>query len=219
MRILTWNVERPALNSNRLPAIIENVKSYDADIVVLTETSNNIPLGPQYHIFQTIQPVGDYKEEEIRVCIYSKFRAIERLETYDPSVSVCVLLDTPFGELAVYGTIIGILGNRSREFDTALASQIEDLDRIARTHKLCVAGDLNTSFSDNFYFTHQGRNALQESFRRWNLVNVTRSVENNIDHIVISQDIIRSVGDINLWNQDFKLSDHIGLAVDIENIG
>lgn len=37
MRIATWNVER-LCRQNRLPAILDNCKQVDADILILTET-------------------------------------------------------------------------------------------------------------------------------------------------------------------------------------
>ena len=151
MKIATWNIERPALKRNRLPAIAEHVKGSNAEIVVLTETLSELDLGSDYHTFET----------------------------------------SP----------------------TAVGRQIEDFLRIGKELPLCIVGDLNTSFSDNFYFTHESRNRLRACFEELKLQIATQAIPNNIDHIVISASMGLKTENTYLWNQDLKLSDHIGIAL------
>ena len=73
------------------------------------------------------------------------------------------------------------------------------------------------SFSDNYYFTKEGRRKLNDSIQKLNLINLTAEIAQNLDHIIMSGAF---VGDrarsIETWNQDKRLSDHMGVAVEIE---
>jgi endonuclease/exonuclease/phosphatase family metal-dependent hydrolase len=95
--------------------------------------------------------------------------------------------------------------------------QLLDLEKIAKEGNLCVGGDFNISFSDNYYFTKEGRRKLNDLFEKLNLINLTAEIAQNIDHIILSGAF---VGDrarsIETWNEDKRLSDHIGVAVEIE---
>jgi endonuclease/exonuclease/phosphatase family metal-dependent hydrolase len=157
-----------------------------------------------------------YKEGEVRSSIYSKYSSLAKITTFNEETSICEILDTPIGNIAVYATIIGIYGNRHPNFKTDLELQIQDFKRIASEYPMIITGDFNISFSDNYYYTKEGRDKLNRCFNELGLVNLTDKVQNNIDHIVISHELL-SVSEDNsqVWNLDKKLSDHIGLMVDL----
>lgn len=218
MKIATWNLERPEKNSTRMTQIQDFLVSLDADIFILTETNKFIDLGSQYYSFHTSN-LSDpmYSEGEVRSSIYSKYPSLGKIRTFNEETAICEVLDNPNGNIALYATIIGIYGNRHTNFKTDLELQIQDYKRIGSQYPLCIAGDFNISFGDNYYFTKDGRDKLNEAFDELGLVNLTEKVENNIDHIVVSEGLFGGIGTIfETWNLEKKLSDHIGVVVDLD---
>jgi endonuclease/exonuclease/phosphatase family metal-dependent hydrolase len=217
MKIATWNIERPKEKTKRNQAIIDCLGKINADIVVLTETNDYIKLAGNYDCYHSSKLDSTYYYDgETRVSIYSKYGLIRQFETFRSDTSICVQLNTPYGDLAVYGTVIGIYGNRNKNFIEDLDQQLLDFDKIAKLGNICIGGDLNISFSDNYYFTKEGRLKLNTSCAKLNLFNLTANIAENIDHIILTKTF---VGERNIttetWNMDKMLSDHIGVAVEI----
>ena len=221
MKIATWNLERRTKYSRRNPAIIDCLVKIDADIIILTETNECISLGDRYNYYLSARLEGSYyKDGERRVSIYSKKESIEHIESFREDTSICERIVTESGSIVVYGTVIGIYGNRNKGFMDDLDRQMVDFERIAETGNFCLSGDLNISFSDNYYYTKEGRRKLNDLFEKLNLVNLTAEIPQNIDHILVSSAFVRDrARRIETWNEDKKLSDHIGGAVEIYSIG
>lgn len=218
MKIATWNLERPTRTSKKLSSIVEILKELDPDIVILTETNDVIDLGQAYHSFHTASlPIGFYKEGERRVSVFTKFPFLNFHNTFRNDTSVCVELKTDFGNLIVYGTVIGIYGNRRADFIADLDQQLVDFDNIAAGNNFCLAGDLNMSFGCNTYYTEEGRGKLNDAFERSNLINLTANIPENIDHIVVSKSFLggTNISPPYVWNPNKDLSDHIGVCVTI----
>ena len=218
MKIATWNIERLQKRKNK--EIIQSIKQANADILILTEASDLIDLSDDYAFSsKTIllhDSINNYRTDERRVIIYSKFPIIKTVETYDDKTSCCAEIETPFGNLVVYGTLIGIYGNRRTCFMQDLDKQIEDINKISQLGSLCFAGDLNISFADNYYFTKAGREKLNQVFITNNLFNLTKEIPKNIDHIVVSANLVDKIKHtIKTWNHAKKLSDHIGVCVEL----
>jgi len=224
MKIATWNIERPKKTGIRVPRIIECIRKVEPDILILTETNEAVYLGEEYNYFHSnILQESFYKEGERRTSIYSKYQLTGTHVTFRADTSICAKLKTPFGELAVYCTVIGINGNRRKNFDADLVKQLEDFERISVNENFCenfcIGGDLNMSFADNYYFTQDGRKKLIDSFEKLKMTNLTAGIPENIDHIIISDEFIKGKSIIlSEWNRDKKLSDHIGVCVTIEAI-
>ena len=220
MKIATWNIERPKKTGIRVPKIIEHLKNVDPDILILTETNTAVHLGEEYNYFHSeILHESFYKEGERRTSIYSKYPLVANYTTFRADTSICTKLQTPFGDLAVYGTVIGINGNRRKNFDEDLVKQLEDFERISVDGNFCIGGDLNISFGDNYYFTVDGRKKLNEAFKKLKMTNLTAGIPENIDHIIISDEFIKGKSiKLSEWNRDKKLSDHIGVCVTIERL-
>ena len=104
--------------------------------------------------------------------------------------------------------------NRNQNFKDDLPKQITDFKRFSINKNLCVIGDYNITFSDNYYFTNFGRNELKKSFEENEIENYTQDLKETIDHIAISK---KFIGDFKIetteWNIDKKLSDHKGVSI------
>ena len=186
MKIATWNIERLKIEK-RQKAIETILNSVDADILVLTETDTRInPANYTYKVFsEELDSLQNYKSTERRVAIYSKYKITNQLKTFDAKISLCVVIETNLGNLIVYGTIIGIYGNRNSSFNEDLSKQLEDFKSISDKNH-CIIGDYNISFGDNYYYTKTGRNSLNELFETNDLKLMTNDLSEAIDHIAIS---------------------------------
>jgi hypothetical protein len=221
LTIATWNVRRPTKRAYRVPALNAELAKLTPDIVVLTETNECISPGTGYHVHHS-EPLDKelagnyYKEGERRVSIWSVYPFIETLKVKDSLTTACAVLQTPFGKLAVFGSIIGIHGIRDG-FDTDLKNQMEDLTRFAAEgYSICYAGDFNLSFCDSYYTKKSARTQLNVLFSLLKMKNLTADIPQNIDHIVISESFFSDVARPHTcWNEDKKLSDHKGVMVSI----
>lgn len=218
MKILNWNVERYKKNKSEIDKIIH---SYNADIVVLTETSSKLDLGNEYQPIKTENLSNgfdgvQYDENENRVSIWTRYKILNKTKTYDGFTSVNTNLETEFGNLNVYATIIGVFGGKGERFNSDLNEQILDFHNFNSEEMNCIIGDLNTTFSGFTYPSHLARKVLNEQFSTLNMENVTKDIDNNVDHIIISNSFIKDkkIG-IDLFNTDKKLSDHIGICISI----
>lgn len=224
MKIATWNVER-LKHKKSLDEIIVICEQVHADILILTEADEQIQLNYKY-CFQTptppdmILPPYDvplhYEPTEYRVAIYTNYPCVRQHSTFDQYTALCVELETEKGNLLVYGTIIGVHGNRRSSFDEDLKKQVEDYKRLsAGGNNLCICGDYNCSFADNYYFTKDGRNHILQSFEENHIELLTANIPSCIDHIAVSTQFIGD-GKIKIeeWNQEKRLSDHKGIAVE-----
>jgi len=229
MRIATWNLERPTKNGKKNAEIIKTLKGLDADILILTEANECIDLGSEYEYYMTEVPYSVpgkviYKEGERRViiCVTKKYTSKQRDYTYDPQTTICIEVETESKRLAIYGTIIGVYGNKGDQFKEGLAAQINDFKKIPKEMPLCIAGDYNMTFSDNYYKTDPERNMLADAFIKLKMYNLTSAIPDNIDHITVSRSLLtgRSLK-IASFNIDKagkinkKLSDHMGVMVEI----
>ncbi|MCH5193428.1 MAG: endonuclease/exonuclease/phosphatase family protein [Oscillospiraceae bacterium] len=221
MKIAAWNVER-LKHKKDLNAILSECGRISADILVLTETDERVT--PEYkNCFRTpllkgISTPSVYADTENRVSVFTNYECVGRLPTYDEKTAVCAVLRTEKGDLLVYGTIMGINGNRRTSYREDLVRQLEDINRYVKEgYNICVAGDFNCSFGDNYYFTNYGRDQMLKVFSDHNIDILTKDRPECIDHIAISNTFIGNAGFcIEEWNYDKSLSDHKGIAVTIQ---
>lgn len=213
MKIATWNLQRLQKRKNNL--ILEKLVENDADILILTETNTAIQLDNYKSISTELLPTDfdgiKYKAGEIRVSILTKYNIAARHDTFDKFTTVCIDLETPFGLLTVYGSIIGVFGNRQPRFDDDLNGQLSDFENLFPGRQVCFAGDLNTTFSGRPWPSNKARQILNDVFEEFKLTNTTVNIEDTVDHIVLSNDFLKNkVMQIETWNEDKKLSDHVG---------
>jgi len=223
MKIATWNIERLKHISGQEE--IEQICDHlGADILVLTEADNRITVGNLNSYESDMLPAScevrpgkiiEYKLTERRVIIYSKYQIVRQIDTFDNKSALAVELELPIGRVIVYGVIIGILGNRDVSFMEDLVNIVADIKRIINLGKLIICGDFNCSFSDGYYFTKQGRDALQKVFDECVIDIITKDCKECIDHIAIASELIDTSKIISFyeWNQGKKLSDHKGIMI------
>ena len=218
MRIATWNIERLKHHKDS-DRILEACMQTGADILVLTETDERIrpdyPYSYRTPLLSGIRP-DYYADTENRVSIYSKYPCVASYDTYDKHTAICVELETERGQIVVYGTIIGIFGNREASFKEDLLNQMRDIERLTSSGKnVCVIGDYNCTFCDSYYYTKIGRDQITETFDRCGITLVTGDRPECIDHIALSGKYLTRMPLIAEWNYDKSLSDHKGIVVDI----
>lgn len=219
MRMATWNIER-FKHLRETDKIYANLDDVNADILVLTEADRRICPAFQ-HQFHTLPLSGlqsnFYQKTERRVSIYTNYKCIQQIDTYDNHTAICIEIETELGNLLVYGTIMGIFGNREKSFQTDLLKQMQDIRKFSAEGKqICVIGDYNLTFGDNYYYTKSGRELVDATFRECKIEILTRKRLECVDHIAISKSFIRDKKVVIYeWNQDKKLSDHKGIFVEI----
>lgn len=216
MRIATWNLQRLEKRKNLL--ILDKLAQINADILVLTET-NSIIQPDNYHCISTdlLPPDFDqikYRVGEKRVSILTKYQITTQHKTFDRFTTVCADIETPFGPLTVYGSIIGVFGNRQPRFDNDLYGQMADFEKIFPGRHVCFAGDLNITFSGMPWPSKKARQTLIDAFGKFGLTNTTAHIPDTVDHLALSTEfLINKHIEIETWNVDKKLSDHVGHVV------
>ena len=215
MKIVTWNLERLKKNKNEI--ILSKLTELDADILILTETDSQINLGEKYtsistqNLFNGYDGIA-YKNTENRATIWTKFKIAKQHKTYDNYTSVCTEIQTPFGLLNVYGTIIGVFGGKGERFQNDMESQSLDFENLSGN--ICLAGDFNIALSGFAYPSHKAKNHINETFDKLNLKCLTSEIIDNVDHIAISKSYLENrKTSIEIWNEDKALSDHIGICI------
>jgi hypothetical protein len=163
-----------------------------------------------------------YKPGENRVTIWIRreFMAEQRPDFCNSHSTICVATKTPLGDLNIYGTVIGIYGHESPEFEEELEIQIGDWQRLHEIGDVCIADDFNISFVDGFYLKKSGRLRVKEIFDQLHIEILTQNTPNNIDHIAFSESLKFSVHSHVEWNEgcdgklpDKNTSDHMGVCL------
>ena len=218
MKIINWNVGRPTANKSR--QIIDKLSQLDGDILILTETNSDIILPTNYHHLSTdLLPNNhdgiNYTANENRTSIFSKYPITKTYKTFDNFTSLCADIETPFGSLTIYATIIGVFGGKGNRFDEDLQHHISDFDKLLHNKQICIVGDYNMMFNGFAYPSYSARQTMNSVFDKFHLTNLTASLDICVDHISISNEFLKNrkvqLGDI--WNIDKTLSDHIGTAI------
>lgn len=213
-----WNTK-----ANWIPSFL-SASHEDADILVLTEADERIHLSGYPFCYSTVPPLDHelppysvpvhYTSTERQVIIYSKYPFVRQYSTYDETTAICIELETEYGNLLVYGSIIGIHGHRKPFFTNELCGQMADLRKLASEgHQICFLGDYNCSFADNYYPSSTSKTAILECFAETDMYLLTADRPECIDHIAISKSFMGSVAiSIAEWNLDKSLSDHKGIS-------
>lgn len=223
MRIATWNIERfkHRKYANEMQSLCQRQK---ADILILTETDRRFHQDYPYEFHTPCLSDAPldyplpamYRNSENRVSIYTNYPVLEKYDTYNQFTAICVKVKTEFGELIVYGTIIGITGNRSPSFKDELSYLKKDIEHLSKIGNICICGDFNCSFADNYYFTNYAREFYLELFSQLKIEVLTSHTLECIDHIAVSDNFIKDIKKhIYEWNIEKKLSDHKGIVVEL----
>lgn len=242
LRIATWNLERPSPRSRKNPLREELLRSLDADIVILTETTRALTLAPEYgSAFTQPSPRKPREDEAVAGVLYrrARFSLVDRIPTADRREAVCLRLETSGKErILVYGSIIpyhGYKGEDGRsaqwqEHKSAIAWHQEDWVRLRRDFPddhLVTGGDYNQARDGvGRYGTIEVRDLLTEALEAADLSLVTdepyketRGLSRHcIDHICLSEGLTERVSGTEVWEgtpDGVRLSDHNGVFVDV----
>jgi hypothetical protein len=237
LTIATWNLDRPKTATEpKSRRILDEMAKVDADIWVLTETNSCICPGPNYMSFSTSPLLGCsftknelYEKGENRVTIWVKreMQAEQLPEYCNWHSSICVAIKgTSFGDLNVYGTVIGIYGLGS-DFDSGLEVQMGDWRRLKELGNICIVGDFNVFLEDSTSHSKTARQELKAAFEDLKIEVPTHDILMNVDHIALSKPLSDAVlKPIYKWNEgrngdrpDRKISDHMGVCVTLMRSG
>jgi len=243
LRLATWNLdEASTTNKTRAFHQIEQIKKIDADIFILTETSDLIDLSS----FGYSQKSNKIKNEYGKYCasIWSKYEIIRRIKTYDEETAVCCAIKLPNQKnIIIYGTIITYLSDKgpagtskfAEEHYSEILKQSNDWGHIIKRESpeiFCVAGDFNQPRDgSSWYSAHsankRGVEELTTQLGNYKLEcltdkNFTESGQlqdrHNVDHICITKNTI-ILNNVEVWQGTYgnnkKLSDHNGVFIDI----
>ena len=169
----------------------ELILEHDADVVILTHTNLNFQLGGIYKRIATQEmPLRhdgiDYKEGENRVSIYTKYPLKNKVKTYDDHNSICQMLDTPLGNLNIYGTVIGA---NKELFESDLLEQKDDLERIQGA--ICYVGDYQMSFVKPYLPNEEKVMDMQAFADSQKMAILTADFEKLLSHVMISKSFLK----------------------------
>jgi len=222
-KIANWNLERPKSKTEKTKLAIEKIKEVNADIIVLTESSEAIDLSELYP-FQIHTLSYERTPNEQWVTILSKWKITKQIETFDNYRTVSGIIESPFGNFTVFGTIIpyhqagvsgvryGSLNYKTWEYhEKDLYAQSENWKKLLETEKLplLIIGDFNqTRFNNEGYGTPKVRQILTDLLKETDLKCVTEidfskefltedpkkgKTRNNIDHICVSNSLLNQM--------------------------
>ncbi len=234
MRIGTWNVEYAA-GAAKNAARLLRLRDARADLWVLTETHDDLDLGPTHTAVRSEQrPTG--RAGARWVTIWSAFPVVRSVATRDPVRTTAAIVDAPRCPLLVYGTVMpwhtdpGPTGGARNwvEHHRVVPEQAREWLELRDAHPgiaMCVAGDFNMDLGGRHYYgTTAGRAALVEGLRAVELVCLTstdrvpagRLSHAPIDHVCVSAGIAEDASVVEAWDgsvEGVRLSDHSGLVV------
>jgi exonuclease III len=222
-KIANWNLQRPKSKTSKTKLAIDKIYEVNADIIVLTETSEAVNLSELYP-FHISTLSYERTPEENWVTIWSKWEITKKIETFDNYRTVSGIINTPFGDILIFGTIIpyhnaGVSGVRYGNLnykiweyhEKDLYTQSQNWETLIETENLplFVIGDFNQSrFNNKGYGTHKVRQILSDILNNLDLKCLTEldfslkhltadpikgKIRNNVDHICISNKLVNKM--------------------------
>jgi endonuclease/exonuclease/phosphatase family metal-dependent hydrolase len=97
----------------------------------------------------------------------------------------------------------------------------KDWALLAEQNNLCIAGDFNISFADNYYTKALVRSVMQEFFTKHKLMHLTAGLPQCIDHIILSNKLLEKDAkhvkptSVGTFGEEKVLSDHVGVWVKV----
>lgn len=236
LRVATWNVEY-ATDGERNARRLELVQAADADIVVLTETHDELRL-EGYEVASTLQRPGA-RSGARWTSIWSRVAVRRVIETADPLRTVAVELE---GSLVVYGTVLPWHSDPGvREVKPVNWSEyrrvvpVQGAEWLALRHEhpehtLIVAGDFNQSLGERHYYGgRELRRLLEQECEAADLQVLTGLAHQQvplahpaIDHVAVAParglraHLHNLTGWEGAWAGPGRLSDHSGVAVEVQ---
>ena len=242
-RIATWNLDHASRSNRPIQAQKEQINKIGADVLILTETCSDVELSDLYASSASSNPNRYQKHYS---AIWSHWPLLQRFETYDDETATCVRVESPFGDLLIYGTILTYAGDKGPEGSSGhwiehhneIAKQGEDWTRIQKLTQgipFIVAGDFNQARDGRGqYHSSKSIELLNSQLQRNSLACLTDEdfgengklrpdprkgyCRHNIDHICVTKGAfqIEKVGAWDHFTDIQELSDHNGVFVDLD---
>jgi hypothetical protein len=236
LRIATWNIERPQTGqTEKIDALVARMQAIDADIWILTEAHAGVSPGSDYSCVATttINNPLTHTPGENRTSIWSRLPINAPIETHDPETAVCADIETPFGPILIYGTVIpyhaagtkypyrssreDITGKKAWQLHyESIALHKADCSRLQAlypNHHFCLGGDLNQNRDGRrWYGTIKGRELLTTTLETCKLTCVTEEdfvargdlkERSNIDHLCLSEGLSSKVKGVGVWDVEY----------------
>lgn len=225
MKIATLNIDWA-----RKKGTLEFLNQFDFDFLILTEAVDldlkNFPYKyfsyqiPENIVYENLNYSEYLKgEKAFRTVLYSKIPCLKKHQVTDDKTNLALEFETEFGNIIFYCTIIGTWFNRKPFVDNELQNTIQDCKRLHSINEnLFIVGDFNTSFKtaeEKFSINSKTTKALTDLFEDINLINATKEITENIDHIVIPKIFINNIFETGTFVDKNILSDHQGVYVSI----
>ena len=242
LTISNWNLERILPSQKRLVEMQKYFADSIADIWFLTETHEKVDPSQGFFLCCSGVPDRHSREGERWVAIWSRWQ-VEQLDAFVSDSARCIagrIMDSPFGELIVYGTILpwtndwrGIPGATGQAFEAALDLQKQDWLRLKKEFPdatMILAGDFNQDLSEWHYYGSKKKRALLEgALAESDLVALTCGESDPIardsspmaciDHICISIKNDWTLESTSRWPDSERpvpsLSDHFGVSAQL----
>lgn len=232
----TWNVEYAA-DAERNVRRLELLHAADADVVVLTETHDDLRLDG-YEATSTLQRPGA-RAGARWTTIWSRLAVRRVIETQDPLRTVAVELES---DLLVYGTVLpwhSDPGPSERkkvnwaEYRRVVPTQGAEwlaLRKQQPEHTLVVAGDFNQSLGERHYYGGEELRRLLEQECAAAGLNVLTGLAHQqvpldhpaIDHVAVAPaqgqraHLNQLTGWEGTWEGPGRLSDHSAVVVELQ---
>jgi len=243
-RIATWNLDHASNKSRPIGPQIEQIRSIDADVWVLTETCDKVDLSAAGYQSATPSRRNKYKNFWTTAWGRPPFSTGKNIATHDDETVTCVEVETPKGPLILYGTILTWRNDRGSrgtsrawvEHHKAIHAHGDDWIRLRALHPgqpFIVAGDFNqTRDGSRKYCSTDSVEMLTAQLERNDLVCVTEEdfgkagklgidpkkgyYRHNVDHICLTSSLqALSIGAWDHFSAEHELSDHNGVFADV----
>lgn len=156
-------------------------------------------------------------ETAYRTAIYSKTKFIKKYPVLDNKTILALEFETDYGNIVLYATIIGTRYKEKPFAEIELDNCIKDCEKIIESNQnLIIVGDLNTSFLEfekNFIINTKTTELLKKLIEDLNLINVTKNISENIDHIIIPKKLENYLIESKVFVDKTVLSDHQGIFI------
>jgi endonuclease/exonuclease/phosphatase family metal-dependent hydrolase len=238
VKIATWNVAYGRGSANQLR--LKQIQEVDADIWVLTETHDDLDLGPDFCRIQSLcrsdedSTKGNRNIDEMSrwVTLWVRQSIFVDEITIEPDRrSAACLIASGETRLVVYGLVLPWYNDQETEsFTEEIERHQKRWMRFVRESNasLCVAGDFNVNLGGpHYYGAAASRSAINKMIQSSELTVVTRfrddapsrgaSLYGLIDHIALSKSICDIEPKVERWSQKNgdgrAMSDHDGTAI------
>lgn len=236
MKIGTINIDWFKKSKSLQGLIIAELDKQDFDFLIITENIMSFQFNEKYFHYHTTPIPTDRKFQElnygeyikgeipVRTSIYSKHQSVSQIETIDPYTSLCHKFIVDGNQLCIYATIIGTYGIKYQKeiAHPELDNFKTDIQHILHFNQnMVIAGDFNTSFYEEERLqlpVIQSRNVIIQFTDRLKILRATEKIEQNIDHIFISENLNNDVQMppyVFLVNNILKDKPHQGISLTV----